>query len=250
VLSGSTISRPGDSRLVEGVIHAPANPFTNTPPAATFPLVNQAHGLCLDAAAQTDTQNGGKIQLWQCWGGINQRWAWSGQEVVNQASGKCLDANWGTDANNGGLVQLWSCNSGPNQHWVKNGLELVNVAHGKCLDANWGTDANNGGLVQLWSCNNGPNQQWGGSASQHAYGPYQVIIGSGQSLYVRSGPGTGYAVVGSLSNNATFSTYCQASGTNINGNAWWDLLTTGGYISDYYTNTPGQGPPGSGIPAC
>jgi uncharacterized protein YraI len=78
------------------------------------------------------------------------------------------------------------------------------------------------------------------------YGPYHTTTG----VNVRSGPGTGYRVVGSLGGGATFYVYCQAAGTNVNNNIWWDKLTTGGYISDYYTNTPGVGPGSSGIPQC
>ena len=78
------------------------------------------------------------------------------------------------------------------------------------------------------------------------YGPYHTTIG----VNVRSGPGTGYGVIGGLGGGATFYVSCQASGTNVNGNVWWDRLTTGGYISDYYTTTPGAGPGNSGIPAC
>jgi len=139
-------------------------PVTSTPPQPTgHPMVNRAHTLCLDAAAQTLANNGGTVQLWQCVGDSNQQWYAVGNELRNQANGKCLDANWGTDGNNGGKVMMWSCNNGPNQQWVAHGNMFVNQAHNLCLDANWGTDGNNGGLVQLWSCNNGVNQQWGAS---------------------------------------------------------------------------------------
>jgi hypothetical protein len=226
-------------------------PGTQPPPPAGHPIYNQAHGLCLDAAAQTLANNGGIVQLWACVGDANQNWYSVGHEIVNQANGKCLDANWGTDGNNGGLVQMWSCNNGPNQQWILDGSSrYVNQAHRLCLDANWGTDGNNGGLVQLWSCNTGANQQWKATPpSRPSYGPYHVIVNG--TLHVHSGPGTNYPLSApDMANGATFYAYCQAPGTSVNGNAWWDLLTTGGYISDYYTSTPGAGPSTSGIPAC
>ncbi len=221
-------------------------------PAPT-PIANQAHGLCLDAAAQTDTQVGGIVQLWQCVGDTNQLWSRHGNTLVSVPAGLCLDAKGSTDGNNGGTVELWPCNGGTNQQWVVSGTQLVNQAHGLCLDANWNTDGNNGGLVQLWACNGGANQGWGSSPPPPAttqFGPYHVIVPGGGTLYVRGGPGTNYPATASLANGATFYTYCQAPGTNLNGNGWWDKLTTGGYISDYYTSTPGEGPPASGIPRC
>ncbi|MEU5722378.1 MULTISPECIES: SH3 domain-containing protein [unclassified Micromonospora] len=65
-------------------------------------------------------------------------------------------------------------------------------------------------------------------------------------LYVRSGPGTGYSVVGSVANGATVNITCQTTGEWINGN-WgatniWDRLDNGGYVSDgfVYTGSNGQ----------
>jgi Ricin-type beta-trefoil lectin domain-like len=68
----------------------------------TYEVVNQAHGLCLDAAAQPDGNSGGKIQLSSWLDNSNQRWVRRGNELVNQAHGLCLDAAAQTDANNGG----------------------------------------------------------------------------------------------------------------------------------------------------
>ena len=130
------------------------------PPVSATSVVNHAHGLCLDAAGQTDANNGGRVQLWSCWNGPNQRWVRVGNEIINQAHGLCLDAAAQTNANNGGTVQLWSCLNNVNQQWQPVGSELVNQAHGLCLDAAALTDASNGGKVQLWSCLNNANQQW------------------------------------------------------------------------------------------
>jgi Bacterial SH3 domain len=63
------------------------------------------------------------------------------------------------------------------------------------------------------------------------------------TVNVRSGPGTGYSIIGSAPNGATFTLLCQwQGGTNVNGNATWDKVTFSngltGAISDYYTTTP------------
>jgi uncharacterized protein YraI len=63
------------------------------------------------------------------------------------------------------------------------------------------------------------------------------------TVNVRSGPGTGYGIIGSAANGATFTLLCQwQGGTNVNGNSTWDKVTFSngltGAISDYYTTTP------------
>ena len=125
-------------------------------------LVNHAHGLCLDAAANATTTNGDTVQLWSCWGGANQHWVRVGNEIVNEGGGLCLDATAGGVGTNGDRIQLWSCTGGANQQWIQVGLELVNQASGKCLDAAAQSDFRDGGTVQLWSCvgSGNINQLW------------------------------------------------------------------------------------------
>ncbi len=163
------VSTPSVGSFSPGIATCGANPpSSQTPPPApggsvnvgADEFVNQAHGQCLDAAAQTDASNGGKIQLWSCLNGTNQNWVRQGNELVNQAHGLCLDAAAQTDGNNGGAVQLWSCVNDANQQWIQYGTELVNQAHSLCLDAAAQTDGNNGGTVELWSCWGGANQNW------------------------------------------------------------------------------------------
>ena len=85
-----------------------------------LPLVNQQAGLCLDAEAARDSQNGGPVMLWQCNGGANQNWSITDRggygQLVNQAHGLCLDAAYPAIANGTGM-QLWSCYGGSNQTW-------------------------------------------------------------------------------------------------------------------------------------
>ncbi|SCG77260.1 Transglycosylase SLT domain-containing protein [Micromonospora echinaurantiaca] len=76
---------------------------------------------------------------------------------------------------------------------------------------------------------------------------------SGSSLNVRSGPGTGYAVVGSVADGAGVSIYCQATGTTVTGTYGtsnvWNRIGTNRYISDAYVLTGHDGfiP---GVPRC
>lgn len=58
-------------------------------------------------------------------------------------------------------------------------------------------------------------------------------------LNARSGPGTGYSIVGTLNYGTPITVDCQAQGgTNVGGNATWDRLTNGWWIADYWTTTP------------
>ena len=91
--------------------------------AAGFRITNLADGKCLDADSNNIASNGDTVQLWGCWGGINQAWNWQNCranglcELVNAADGKCLDADSNSIASNGDRVQLWNCWGGANQYW-------------------------------------------------------------------------------------------------------------------------------------
>jgi len=61
-----------------------------------------------------------------------------------------------------------------------------------------------------------------GAAPSLAAGTYSTT----GSVNVRSGPGTGYQLIGTEPSGAQFSLLCQwQGGTNINGNATWDKVT-------------------------
>jgi LasA protease len=65
-----------------------------------------------------------------------------------------------------------------------------------------------------------------------------VDANGGGSLNKRSGPGTGYAVVGSVADGATVGVACAANGTSHTGRygttSLWNRLTDGSWISDAY----------------
>ncbi|MFG3705826.1 N-acetylmuramoyl-L-alanine amidase [Micromonospora sp. NPDC047670] len=79
----------------------------------------------------------------------------------------------------------------------------------------------------------------------------QTAIGSGTvntegaSLNVRSGPGAGYSIVGSVADGATVSIYCQAVGTTVTGpygtTNVWNRIGTSRYVSDAYVLTGHNG---------
>jgi len=68
----------------------------------------------------------------------------------------------------------------------------------------------------------------------------------GGTVNKRSGPGTGYALVGSVSDGATVSVSCWANGPTHTGRwgttSLWDRLSDGTWISDAYAWTGLSGP--------
>jgi hypothetical protein len=74
----------------------------------------------------------------------------------------------------------------------------------------------------------------------------QTVKGTAEAtagLHIRSGPGTGYSIVGTMPNQSTGTVYCWALGTDINGNSNWDYLGSAygnGYVADAYLFTNGN----------
>ncbi len=118
-------------------------------------LVGAASGRCLDVPNGT-TANGTQPVIWDCSGGVNQRWTVTGQTL--QALGKCLDSP--TNATAGVKAQLWDCHGGTNQKWNLNANGTIsNAQSGLCLDVN-GNATTNGSQVILWTCTAAANQVW------------------------------------------------------------------------------------------
>ncbi|MFJ2610511.1 SH3 domain-containing protein [Streptomyces sp. NPDC091279] len=77
-------------------------------------------------------------------------------------------------------------------------------------------------------------------------------VAPGVQLNVRSGPGTGYPIVRTLSEGARVTIYCQTTGTKVSGpygtSKIWDNIAGGQYVSDAYvlTGSSGYVAPGCG----
>ncbi|MGW4498214.1 peptidoglycan DD-metalloendopeptidase family protein [Micromonospora sp. NPDC004336] len=73
-----------------------------------------------------------------------------------------------------------------------------------------------------------------------------VDANGGGTLTRRSGPGTGYAALGSVSDGATVTVSCSANGTSHAGRygttALWNRLSDGSWVSDAYLWTGVNGP--------
>jgi alpha-galactosidase len=147
---GITAGVPGHGTVVYRVSGG-----TTTPPPSGSALVSAASGRCLDVP-DSATANGTQPVIWDCNGGANQRWTFTGQSI--QALGKCLDAPLNATA--GAKVQIWDCNGGTNQQWTANADGTVRGAQsGLCLDVDRNLTAN-GTAVLLWTCSAAANQRW------------------------------------------------------------------------------------------
>jgi len=128
-----------------------------TTSSSTTVLRGVGSNRCLDDPG-SNTTNGTQMIIWDCNGGTNQRWTYTGANQL-QVLGKCLDAyNNGTSA--GTKVVIWDCNGGANQQWLLNADgTITGVQSGLCLDVTGAATANNT-PVELWTCNGGSNQKW------------------------------------------------------------------------------------------
>ncbi|MDG4785310.1 RICIN domain-containing protein [Micromonospora sp. WMMD1102] len=121
-------------------------------------IVGGQSGRCVEVP-NSATTNGTQVQLWDCSGGTNQRWAQTASRQLTVYGNKCLDAS-GAGTANGTQVIIWDCHGGLNQQWNVNANgTITNAQSGLCLDANGAASAN-GTKIILWSCNGGANQQW------------------------------------------------------------------------------------------
>ncbi|MEV0155113.1 RICIN domain-containing protein [Micromonospora sp. NPDC050686] len=121
-------------------------------------LVGGQSGRCVDVP-NSATTNGTQVQLWDCTGGVNQRWTSTASKQLTVYGNKCLDAS-GAGTANGTQVIIWDCHGGLNQQWNVNANgTITNGQSGLCLDANGAATAN-GTKIILWSCNGGSNQPW------------------------------------------------------------------------------------------
>ncbi|MGW6296998.1 SH3 domain-containing protein [Streptomyces sp. NPDC055058] len=70
-------------------------------------------------------------------------------------------------------------------------------------------------------------------------------VAPGYRLNVRSGPGTGYAIVRVLSAGSRVRINCQTTGTRVTGpygtSSIWDNIGSGQYVSDAYIYTGSDG---------
>ncbi|MDQ6949807.1 MAG: CHAP domain-containing protein [Actinomycetota bacterium] len=87
-----------------------------------------------------------------------------------------------------------------------------------------------------------------GATSAFAFQRYHATA---DGVALRSGPGTGYALLGRVNNGTPLDVACQVQGgTNVGGNATWDRLTGGQWVADYWTSSPSYNSYAPGLGDC
>lgn len=161
--------------------------------------------------------------------GYRTRYAHLNSQAVRAGQRVSAGQTLGTVGSTGG-------SSGPHLHYelIRNGVTIRPVFHG--LTALFYGTRN----YTSQNCGGGG----GGGSSTPSGGVTARVNTRGISLNVRAGPGTGYAVVGSVADGATVRISCQARGTSVSGtygtSTLWDRIGVG-YIADAYVYTGSDG---------
>lgn len=120
-------------------------------------VIGQASGRCLDIG-NSSTTDGTQAQLWDCNGGVNQRWTYTAAKQLVVYGDKCLGV--GSSGGDGAPAAIRGCGGQADQQWnVNPNGTITSVQSGRCLDAS-GLGTANGTKIQVWSCSGGSNQLW------------------------------------------------------------------------------------------
>lgn len=156
--------------------------------------------------------------------------------------------NWNDSASNGSAIDSYvvqiagsdkTCTAAPGAGTCVVGGLLSNATY------TFQVRAHNANGWSAWS---------GGVSGQVGVWVFNVGLCGTSSCTVnlRNGPTTGNAVVGQARSGDQLNIVCTSPGTTVGNNGWWDLLTNGAWISDYYATTKGTGggPGQTGIRQC
>jgi lysophospholipase L1-like esterase len=135
-----------------------STPVTPPPVGTAASLANPQSNRCMDVVGAATAQ-GTRVHIWDCHGGVNQRWTRTAAGELRVYDGSCLDVNANGTAN-GTQIQIWACNGTTAQKFsFTSGGAIVGAGSGKCVDVTSSGTAN-GTLLQLYDCNGTGAQRW------------------------------------------------------------------------------------------
>jgi lysophospholipase L1-like esterase len=133
-------------------------PVAVPPVGAAVLLSNPLSNRCMDVSGASTT-SGAQVHIWDCHGGVNQRWTRTAAGELRVYGDRCLDVN-GNGTANGTKIQIWTCNGSTAQRFTFNtNGTIVGAGSGKCMNVTSSGTAN-GTLVQLYDCNGTGAQRW------------------------------------------------------------------------------------------
>jgi len=160
-------------------------------------------------------------------GGYRTRYAHLSSQAVRVGQRVAAGQALGTVGSTGG-------SSGPHLHFelIRNGAAVRPVFHGAAA-LFWGT--------RNYTSQNGCGGGGGGGVDASVVGRVNT---RGAPLTMRSGPGTGFAAVGSVADGAAVRITCQVRGASVTGtygtSTLWDRVGAG-YVADAYVSTGSDG---------
>ncbi len=135
-------------------------PLNDLPPAPPGEVLRGvASDRCVDVPGFSTT-NGTVLDLWDCNGGGNQSWNWTGDKNLTVYSNKCMTIG-GDGSSAGSPVTISDCTGAPNQAWELNDdLSVTSVARPQLCLAAAGAGTGNGTPIEVAYCNGETSQQW------------------------------------------------------------------------------------------
>lgn len=135
--------------------------------------------------------------------------------------------------------------TGPHLHYGREDCRTARSLQSAFVDAG---DPSLGAMVT--SSNNPGAGVPAGGTQPVSCPPNCFVYGASAGVNIRKAPSLSAPVLGVLADHTSVAVVCQIHGDNVAGSSIWDQLSGGGFVADYYVNTPVTGGFSPGVPQC